>query len=365
MPIAVAPSANELCNNNAMHSAGDAYNKGSAERQLSRVLLWTICAGTVFGTVMALFSRVWWVAELFSHYRLYYLLAQAVLALVFLNTQRSLWLIVTLLLAIPNAWYVVPYLLPVVSGSTLQTASAQQAPQLIAFNLNYRNRDYADLLAYVRERGPDVLVLSEYTPDWDRVLAAQLDEYPYRAVRTRHTPFGLAVYSRVPLQNVRWLDLGAPGSDNLQARVNLGGRDVELFAVHLYPPTSPQRARWRRIQLARLAELMAQVPSPRMLVGDLNLTPFSPYFKELLGSADLMDARERQGLQVTWPSRPLPLWLPIDHCLTDSSAGVVDVRTGPNLGSDHYPLEVSVAVIGWQQPDSRPSRTVVEMKEQS
>ena len=365
MPIAVAPSPGELCNNSAMHSAGDAYDKGSAERRLSRILLWTVCAGAVFGTVMALFSRVWWVAELFSHYRLYYLLAQAVLAMVFLNTQRSQWLVATLLLAIPNAWYVMPYLLPLVSGSTLQAAQAQQAPQLVAFNLNYRNRNHADLLAYIRERRPDVLVLSEYTPDWDRALATRLDEYPYREVRRRDTPFGLAVYSRVPLQDARWLDLGVPGSDNLQARVNLGGRDIELFAVHIFPPTSRQRAHWRRIQLAGLAELMAQAPSPRMLVGDLNLTPFSPYFKELLGSADLLDMRQRQGLHVTWPSRPLPLWLPIDHCLADSSAGVVDVRTGPDLGSDHYPLEISVAVVSWQQPDNRPSRTAVDTKEQS
>ena len=48
--------------------------------------MWLVCAGATLALV-ALSSRHW-VAELFSHFRLYYLLAQVVLVMVFLNTRR-------------------------------------------------------------------------------------------------------------------------------------------------------------------------------------------------------------------------------------------------------------------------------------
>jgi hypothetical protein len=49
---------------------------------------------------------------------------------------------------------------------------------------------------------------------------------------------------------------------------------------------------------------------------------------------------------VTWPSLPLPLWIPIDHALADPGSGVADVRIGPAIGSDHYPLEIVLTEIG-------------------
>ena len=116
--------------------------------------------------------------------------------------------------------------------------------------------------------------------------------------------------------------------------------------MHLYPPTSPERASRRLIQLERLAEEVRTAAAPRLVTGDLNLTPFSPHFHQLLARSGLLDARQAQGLHVTWPSLPLPLWIPIDHALADPGSGVADVRIGPAIGSDHYPLEIVLAEIG-------------------
>lgn len=322
----------------------EAYIEGHAQRRFSRAMLWSVCAAVTAATVVASFSRNWWVAELFSHFRLYYLLAQAMLIMVFLNTRRFAWLVVTVALVLPNAWYVGPYLLPMLPAAFTAEA-ATTGPQLVAVNLNYRNQDYEKFVDYVNDVSPDLLVLSEYTPAWRTALADQLAEYPYRAERPQSTPFGTAVFSRLPFEDARWIDLGAPASQNLHITMILGGRRMELFAVHLYPPTSSRRAAWRRQQLERLAQLTAAAPSPRIVIGDLNLTPFSPLFRDLLGASGLLDARQAQGFHVTWPSLPLPLWIPIDHCLADSSAGIAQVHAGPALGSDHYPLEVTITGI--------------------
>ncbi len=79
------------------------------------------------------------------------------------------------------------------------------------------------------------------------------------------------------------------------------------------------------------------------MIGDLNLTPFSPFFKELLERSGLADARKPLGLHVTWPTMSLPVWIPIDHCLAGTGLRIGEVRRGRDLGSDHYPLEIRVS----------------------
>ncbi len=323
----------------------ESYERDRSERRFSRVLMWLVCAGATLGTLIALFSRESWIAELFSHYRFHYFLAQAMLLLVFLNTRRYVWLVATVILALPNAWYVGPYLLPVIRDAVAGAATAAE-PQLLLVNLSYRNTEHDTLLDYVRDRQPDLLVLSEYSPEWHAVLQTRLDEYPHRLLHPRENAWGMAIYSRNPLQDQAWLDLGVPETDNLRVRVELAGQTLELFALHLYSPTTPRRAAWRNTQLERVASILRDTPYPRIVVGDLNLTPFSPHFGDLLNDTGLLDARRRHGLHVTWPSAPVPLWIPIDHCLADVSAGVTWVRTGPNLGSDHYPLEITLAEVG-------------------
>ncbi len=316
----------------------------SQERRYSRKLMWLVCITTTLATILALFSRWHWFAELFAHFRLYYLLAQAVLLMVFLNTQRYAWLVATFLLALPNAWYVMPYLLPLLPSQT-QAVAQPEAPQIIVINLSYRNTQSERVLGYLQDQQPALLIFSEYTPAWDAVLADRMTDYPHRLIRPRVDPFGMAVFSRQPLARAASLDLGTPGAENIQLRTRIGGRDLSIFAVHLFPPTSPTRSAAREQQLARLADAVAQSPPPRLITGDLNLTPFSPYFHTLLADSGLLDARQAQGLHITWPSLPLPLWIPIDHALADPGSGVVDVRIGPAVGSDHYPLEIVLAEV--------------------
>lgn len=309
-------------------------------RRVARPLLWLIFAAASLASLIALAAEWWWFAELFTHFRLYYLLAQGLLVIVFLNTRRHAWLVLTLLLAAPNAWYVGPYLLPLVLSAG-QDTPVREGPQLLTLNLSFRNAEFEQVIEYIEGLRPDVVVLSEYTPGWHEALAPALADWPHRVGRPRVTPFGMAVYSRTPLRKLEWLDLGVPYSDNL--RVELEGYGFELYAVHLVPPRSPQWAADRNRQLEALSRLLANSSRPRLVTGDLNVTPFSPYFHRLLDTTDLRDARKAQGLQVTWPALPVPVWIPIDHSLVDASAGVTDVRTGPDIGSDHFPLEITLA----------------------
>ncbi|MCO1498264.1 hypothetical protein, partial [Limosilactobacillus reuteri] len=71
--------------------------------------------------------------------------------------------------------------------------------------------------------------------------------------------------------------------------MQLPGGPVEVYAVHLASPPRPSRAAQRNTQLRRLADRIAAADPalPRIVAGDLNITPYSPYFGDLLRDAGL------------------------------------------------------------------------------
>jgi endonuclease/exonuclease/phosphatase (EEP) superfamily protein YafD len=319
----------------------------ATRRQLEKVALLGTCA-VAGASAMALLARASWFAELFSHFRLQYVVASLVLALMFLLLRRHRLALIALALAVPNLWYVAPYVFPVlVPASVAQSAGTDVA--VISLNLQYKSRHYPEVRDYLQASKADVLVLSELTPEWVAELRPVTSAYPYWMSLDRRTPWGLGVFSRYPLLNARASDLGVRGSVNVVATLALPSGNVQLVAVHLASPAWPERAAMRNRQLESLATLLGPptaigdtARTPRLLVGDMNLTPFSPYFTDFLARTGLEDARRIHGLHGTWPTWLLPLQIAIDHCIADPNLDVTRVARGPPVGSDHYPLEVTL-----------------------
>ena len=292
-------------------------------------------------SVLSLFSDRHWIAELFSHFRMYYVLALALLALIFLHTQHRVLLMLALLLVIPNAISVFPYLTPLVIGRTIAEQPGRLV-SIVAINVNYRGLDHEPLLEYLDSVSPDLVVVAEYTPEWETDLEVLDAEYPYRIGQSRADPWGLAVFSRIPFARAELLDLGVEDTVHANFLIDLDGTPVEIFAVHLMVPTSRSKADMRNRQLAVLAEQVSVAQNPILVVGDLNITPFSPLFDDFLAATGLVDARQPFGIHGTWPTNALPIWIPIDHCLADPRIPIERVATGAPFGSDHFPLEIVI-----------------------
>ncbi len=320
------------------------------ERRFYHVLIRVVFLAVTADSLIALLGEQFWVAELFTHFRLYYLLIQALLVLIFLYTGRRVLMILSILFAIPNAWVVGPYLTPAITSiATLGGKSATAGIGndvgigIVALNVNYRNEEFARIAGYLRDFDPDIIVIAEFTPAWRDELEFLRDSHPWQLGAARNDQWGLAVFSRLPLVDTELIDLAQTDSVHVRFVIEAETAKLEVFAVHLFSPTSSVLAHNRNLQLENLAERVAASEYRSIVVGDLNLTPFSPYFSRFIDRSGLLDARRLDGFHVTWPASAVPVWIPIDHALADAAVNVAEVRTGPDVGSDHLPLEILVA----------------------
>jgi endonuclease/exonuclease/phosphatase (EEP) superfamily protein YafD len=198
------------------------------------------------------------------------------------------------------------------------------------------------VLQFLRAEQPDVVLVPELTPAWERRLESVEDLFPYLRVESREGNFGIGLYSRVPIESAEIVPL-AGGNIAVVARLRKDGQALTLIGAHTDPPGG-SRTDTRDRQLRQLAELAAAVDGPCVLLGDLNTTSWSPGFQECLRVSGLRDSRRGFGVQPTWPAGRAVLRIPIDHCLVSDEIVVENRRAGPEVGSDHLPLLIECRV---------------------
>jgi len=105
---------------------------------------------------------------------------------------------------------------------------------------------------------------------------------------------------------------------------------------------SAEMAQIRSDQLDGLAAFVDTLNGPVALIGDLNISPYSPLFADFMQSAQLRSALQGFGPSYTWPAFAPVLGIPIDHVLVSNDVDIAGYFRAPNIGSDHFPLMVDM-----------------------
>lgn len=306
--------------------------------KLSQRLPWTIAFLTTLCLLVSYFGEYSWVLELFTHFKHLYALVLC-LALASFVIQKN-WM--ATLVYFPVFWLaalpMTPYL-PYGSG-----AKHEGTPLRIALvNLNYDNTSYGKLLKEVEEHQPDVLILNEFTPLW-RQNTLELDKlYPYRGLNDQADPFGIAIFSRYELHNLEVVGFYDKRVPSLVSDLNIEGTLIKLVASHPVPPVSEDSANARNSQLSAISDYLHSVNAPKIVVGDLNTTPWSPVFQRLLNKGKLQDSSKTRGIFSSWPAF-FPLRLPLDHILHSKEFKVNYKTLGDSIDSDHLPVIVDLVL---------------------
>ena len=309
-----------------------------------------LAAGTLLlclATGTGFLGEVWWVFELTSHFKVQ--LAVLLLTAATLRLIRKRWwlgavcgafgLINTgsvLLQLIPNAAPAFP------NGPTVR---------LVGVNVLRSNLEGGKVVQFLREAEPDLILLMEVNPRWMRELEPLYADYPHRLSSPRTDNFGIALLSRLPLSRGEIIHLGAAGVPSVAADILLEESSFHLLGTHPVPPASSRYARLRNDQLAQVSAHVRNQPSPVTVLGDLNTTPWSPYFKSLLEGSQLKDTTRGRGIQASWPAEHPLMRIPLDHCLVSPSIHVKRRSLGPSVGGDHLPVVVELVIPVDTRPD--------------
>jgi endonuclease/exonuclease/phosphatase (EEP) superfamily protein YafD len=301
-------------------------------RRLERFVTYAAAAAAV-ASLMPLAARLGWAFDLASHFRVQYVVIDTLLA-VALGVQRKLGFSVLLAAcAALSVWAVLPY---VAFASKPAAAPAGPTIELLSANVHFHNHSAQRLLEIVRRESPDVVLLIEYTPEWAQMVDELRAAYPYRVEDPSGGPFGIALFSRFAFESAAPFELGDVSA--IEARVLTPHGALTLFGVHLRAPTTPRRGALRNRALDELAGRVARIAGPVAVLGDFNVTPYSPYFTDWLARTGLTDTRRGRTLSPSWPTLLPIVAIPIDHCAVSRDVTIVAHRSLPAFGSDHLPI---------------------------
>lgn len=297
--------------------------------------------GVAAASLAALLAPLGWPFELFAHFRWQVGLAAAALLAASLVWRRP-WMMALAFASL--AAQGLPAVLPGRTAAAHGVAPACTGPELrvVTANAWFASTRHDALVDWLARSDADVIALQEVTPAWEAAMAPLFAAYPHRLLLARDDPYGIALLSRWPLdREAGSVDFAGDGLPSLVATAALPGkRALRVIAMHTHWPMTRELQRQRDQSLRAAAQLAASGADATVLVGDLNLTPYAPAFARLVGESGLRDALEDTAWRPTWQADVWPLALPIDHVLVPRGACVLAHEIGPDVGSDHRPLQV-------------------------
>jgi endonuclease/exonuclease/phosphatase (EEP) superfamily protein YafD len=257
------------------------------------------------------------------------------------GTIRKAGLAMAVLAALGAAALMAPEFL----RSTGPTAPLNAAGQikLVELNVWRENPDLDRLADWLASEDPDIIVLDESSTALRDLIVRRLGRGGVAGYASTVMIFARGPYLQMdrpvigPQSHLTFVNATYPSQSG----------PFEMVAAHTDWPTSGRQG----AQSATLAGVVARLPRRRMiLAGDFNSAPWS--FRRRRDDAAFGLIRRDRAL-ATWPAghagpwrgwAPVP-FLPLDHVYAGPGWATVSVRRGPRVGSDHYPLVVTLAPV--------------------
>jgi len=286
-------------------------------------------------TLAGLFAPIFAPFDLINHLRLHFLETAGAMVLLFALLRARLLALAAFLLALVNLVLAAP-------AFVLTAKEAEAArPELTVVVLNvWGDKAQPERVeAFLRRQRADIVLLLEA----DAPIAPMLDRleelYPHRVGCIENHLCRMALLSRRDMGEAYASPRTDAGPPSIVAQFDLDGSAFTFYGVHV---ARPFRGDWQRRDLDRLTGALDAVQGPVLLAGDFNATPWSWALTRFALKTGMLRGRT---LGATWPVAPplFPQFL-IDHVMARGGIRIVDVKSGPEVGSDHLPTIAGISL---------------------
>ena len=276
--------------------------------------------------------------DVLSHFALIYLAAAVVgmvLALMLRNWGRPTAFVLTGATAAASLALIGPELLRDAGPRAAAPAAGQV--KIVQFNALKTNADVQRSVDWIVAQQPDIVTVQEARPDLRDALVRRTG---WQVAGSRGNLMILSRRQRLVMDRptvrgpLHWVNATYPSDSG----------PLEVVTIHHDWPTNALHLQ----QQAALVELVGELPRERMILsGDFNSASWSADLRRADRSLGLIRRDRalasfpatRRGFLWPWPV------LPIDHVYAGPGWATVKVERGPRLGSDHYPLVVTLAPV--------------------
>ena len=308
-------------------------------------------------TVAGFLGRFSWVFDAVCHFRAQYFFILMLSAILFTYGRKWAPCILTSIFALINATIFIPYL------AVVEPVQADPHKiRALSINLDFNNASFDRTVSFITKSQPQLLILEELSEGWEEALRETLAKFPYfirlkyanaypsdsrnwvRDIVEEHK-MSLGLFSKLPFESSKLGQFETYPTPYVMGQFKFKGKPFTLFGAHLIAPIGNVLSKVRNNEIAVLTQQIQAISQPTVLLGDLNVTPWSPFFKDLIQKTGLKETRKGRGIYPTWPTRHVSMQIPIDHSLTSSGIIVHSFRLGPDVGSDHFPLVLDFSLI--------------------
>jgi len=224
---------------------------------------------------------------------------------------------------------------------------------IMTYNLFFKNGAPNSSIKNIQEVNPDILVIQEVTPTWEKDLDQTIGvQYPYKMTLALKGTHGIGVYSKYPLKSNQYLPAGSkyPFAQMLEIEVN--SKRIQLVSVHLASPAAAveQPDKFLRLISKSYVEREKQIREinalmeydsfdAQIFIGDLNTTQYEPLYRKLTN--DWVDLFEEVGVgsKRNFPntSKMKPV-LTLDYIFIRGKAKAIESNVIQGGSSDHLAL---------------------------
>ncbi len=228
---------------------------------------------------------------------------------------------------------------------------------MLVCNVYTPNRNSEALISLVELHDPDLVLTLESDLWWEKQLAPIEKHLSHTVKVPLDNLYGMHLYSRLPLEDVQVLYIVKEDIPSIHAKVlTPDGQKINIHCLHPEPP-SPSESETstdRDAELLIVAKNVKSLKGPVMVFGDLNDVAWSRTTRLFQKISGLLDPRIGRGFYNTFHAKyPLLRW-PLDHIFFSGHFLLKDLRVLPNMGSDHFPVLIRLALWPMKHAENKP-----------
>lgn len=281
--------------------------------------------------------------EFASGYKLQFLLMALCSLVYFWLTRKKLWIVINLLCMMLNLAVILPWYF---NQPKIANQEQYQPLKVFSYNVLWSNKNYDQAIALVNQEQPDIAIFQEAVSHWHPKLTALKSNYPYHI---RAEKLEIEVYSKLPLNNSQ-IELYGTYRGLVVTDIKVGDRLIKFVATHAYPQLYYGHAGWQirnqHLEIG-IGEFARNLQQSVIIMGDLNVSMWSPFYHSMIQRSGLRNARQGLGILPTHSivaPQFAALSAPIDHCLVSSDIQVKNFKLGSAIGSDHLPIVAELLI---------------------